>query len=120
VDIKAVSYFRNLKQQAIRKRYVEIYSHELAHKNAAGALAGPIVIEKDISGVPVGGHVSIQMPKVNPNNPEETIKKANIVKKAALAPSDPSSQDLKVASEADSVKSKAQKIQNRKKLDYYA
>jgi len=60
------------------------------------------------------------MPKLNRKNPEETIKQANIVMKAALAPNNPSAQDLKVASEANAIKSQAESIQNRKKLDYYA
>lgn len=109
-----VSNFRNLEQQAIRQRYNEIYAHELAHKNAGGSLAGPIVIEKDSNGIPICGHVSIKMPKLDPNNPKKTIEQANTVIKAAMAPSDPSSQDYKVAAQAASIKAQA------KKLDYYA
>lgn len=109
-----VSTFRNLERQAIREQYNEIYSHELAHKNAAGSLAGPIVIEKDSNGIPVGGHVSIKMPVLDKNNPEQTIQQADIVIKAAMAPSDPSSQDYKVAAQAESIKAQA------KRLDYYA
>ncbi|MCM1002803.1 MAG: hypothetical protein NC408_00510 [Candidatus Gastranaerophilales bacterium] len=109
-----VSTFRNLEQQAIRQRYNEIYAHELAHKNAGGSLAGPIVIEKDSNGIPIGGHVSIAMPKLDKNNPQKTIEQANTVIKAAMAPSDPSGQDYKVAAQAESIKAQA------KKLDYYA
>lgn len=109
-----VSTFRNLEQQAIRERYNEIYAHELAHKNAAGSLAGPIVIEKDSNGVPIGGHVSIKMPVLDKNNPEKTIEQANTVIKAAMAPSDPSGQDYKVAAQAEGIKAQA------KKLDFYA
>lgn len=109
-----VSTFRNLERQAVRERYNEIYSHELAHKNAGGSLAGPIVIEKDTNGIPVGGHVSIKMPVLDKNNPEKTIQQANTVIKSAMAPSDPSSQDYKVAAQAESIKAQA------KRLDYYA
>lgn len=109
-----VSTFRNMEQQAIRERYNEIYAHELAHKNAGGSLAGPIVIEKDSNGIPIGGHVSIAMPKLDPNNPEKTIEQANTVIKAAMAPSDPSGQDYKVAAQAENIKTQA------KRLDYYA
>ena len=116
----ALSFRNQQKQALIRKNYNEIYRHELAHKNAAGSLGGAIVIEKNAEGIPVSGHVSIKMPKVNKSNPKETIDHANIVIKAALAPSDPSAQDLKVASEARNIKAKAESIQNRKKLDYYA
>ena len=55
MDSLTISTFNNLRQQAIRERYNRIYAHELAHKNAAGNLAGPIVIEKDSNGIPVGG-----------------------------------------------------------------
>lgn len=113
--------FKNYQKEAlIRKNYKEIYTHELAHKRAAGSLGGSIVIEKDSNGIPVGGHVSIKMPKINKNNPQETIKDADTVIKAAMAPSDPSPQDYKVASEAKKIKSEAQHIQQEKRLDYYA
>lgn len=120
MDCKTVSMFRSLEQQAIRQRYNEIYAHELAHKNAAGSLAGPIVIEKDSNGVPVGGHVSIQMPAIDKAHPEKTIEHADTVIKSALAPSDPSEQDYKVAAQARTIKAEAQNIQKQHKLDYYA
>lgn len=108
------------KQALIRKNYNEIYAHELAHKNAGGNLAGAIQIIKNQDGIPVQGQVAIKMPKLNQNNPEDTITKANIVIKAATAPSDPSEQDLKVAKQARSLKDKAENIENNRKLDYYA
>lgn len=114
MDSMLVSNFRKLEQQAIRQRYREIYSHEMAHKTAAGSLAGPIVIEKDSKGIPVGGHVSIKMPVLDKNNPEKTIEQANTVIKAAMAPSDPSGQDYKVAAQAEGIKAQA------KRLDFYA
>ena len=79
MDFRTVSIFRQMEQQAIKQRYDEIYSHELAHKNAAGSYAGAIVIEKDSKGVPVGGHVSIQMPVLDKENPQKTIKHADVV-----------------------------------------
>lgn len=64
------------------------------------------------------------MPKLNKANPEETIKHANTVIKAALAPSDPSSQDIKVAGEARAIKQQAtaekQKQSVGSRLNYYA
>ena len=110
----------NQKQDLIRRNYREIYNHELAHKNAAGSLAGPIVIEKNSEGIPVGGHVSIQMPTLNKDNPKETIEHADTVIKAAMAPSDPSSQDYKVASEARLIKTQAEGLEHKKRLNYYA
>ena len=108
------------KQSIINRNYNEIYSHELEHKNAGGTLAGPIIIEKNSEGIPVRGHVSIKMPKLNSSNPQETINQANVVLRAAMAPKDPSSQDYKVASQAKAIKSKAEGLQNKRKLDYYA
>lgn len=102
------------KSQLIQNNYREIYNHELAHKNAGGSLAGPIVIEKNSEGIPVGGHVSIKMPVLNKENPEETIAQAETVFRAAMAPSDPSAQDYRVAAQAKRIEAEA------KKLDYYA
>ena len=110
---------RRQKQDLIRKNYREIYNHEMAHKNTAGSLAGPIVIEKNSEGIPVSGHVSIRMPKLNKQNPQETINHADIVIKSAMAPSNPSKQDYKVANEAKKIKSEAESFK-AKKLDYYA
>ena len=102
------------KAQLIQKNYREIYNHELAHKNAGGALAGPIVIEKNSEGIPIGGHVSIKMPILNKKNPKETIAQAETVFRAAMAPAEPSAQDYKVAAKAKQIEAQA------KNLDYYA
>ena len=111
------------KDALIRKNYDQIYAHEAAHKAAGGSLTGSIVIEKNNDGIPVGGHVDIKMPALNPNNPQKTINDANTVIRAAMAPSDPSSQDYKVASKAESLRMQAQAIKNKNvgnKLDYNA
>ena len=109
-----------MQKSLIKKNYREIYAHELAHKHAAGTLAGPIVIEKNSEGIPIGGHVDIKMPSLNKENPQETINQADTVIKSALAPKDPSSQDYKVANEAKSIKHKAEMIQSKNKLNYFA
>lgn len=127
--INSFSSLNNLysqqKQIFIKQRYDEIYAHELAHKNAAGAFGGSIVIEKNGEGIPVGGHVAIQMPKLDPQNPDKTIQHADTVIRAAMAPSDPSSQDYKVAAEASSIRSKARSMKSNNpavgnKLNYIA
>lgn len=121
MDYLSFLSFKNQQKQAlIKKNYNEIYAHELAHKNAAGKLAGPIVIEKNSEGIPIGGHVLIKMPKLDKENPEKTIKQADIVAKSAMAPSSPSAQDYKVASEARSIKNEAEGLKKQKRLDYYA
>ena len=113
------------KQALIDKNYSEIYSHELAHKTAGGNLAGPIVIERNADGIPVGGHVAIKMPALDKNNPQKTINDAETVIRSAMAPSAPSSQDYKVANQARMIKQQAVNFKNNnpnlgKKLDIQA
>ena len=108
------------KNAMIKKNYDEIYSHELAHKLAGGHLAGAIVIEKNSQGIPFAGHVDIKMPKLNPQNPKQTINDANTVINAAMAPADPSGQDYKVAAQALQIKNQAQNLQKNNRLNYFA
>lgn len=111
------------KDALIKKNYYEIYAHELAHKSAGGALAGSIVIERNADGIPFAGHVDIKMPSLNPNNPQKTINDANTVIRSAMAPSDPSDQDYRVAAQAQSIKMQAQAVKSQNvgnKLDYNA
>lgn len=111
------------KDALIKKNYDEIYAHELAHKSAGGALAGSIVIERNSDGIPFAGHVDIKMSSLNPNNPQKTINDANTVIRSAMAPSDPSDQDYRVAAQAQSIKMQAQAVKSQNvgnKLDYNA
>lgn len=112
--------YQRQKDDLIRKNYDHIYTHELAHKIAGGSFAGAISIEKDANGIPISGHVPIKMPTLNKKDPQSTIEHAKKVIKAALAPSDPSSQDYKVAAEATAIKNKAEKIKTQKQLNYIA
>lgn len=100
---------RQQQQQENQKRYNDVYAHELKHKQAAGSFGGSIVIERDANGTVTGGHVDIKMPTLNKSNPDETIKHADTVINAAMAPHDPSDQDYKVAAEAKSIKAEAQR-----------
>ena len=114
---------RKQKDALIKKNYDEIYTHELAHKSAGGSLAGSIVIEKNSDGIPVGGHVNIKMPSLDPDNPQKTINDANTVIRSAMAPSDPSDQDFRVKAQAENIKMQAQAVKNKgvgEKLDYSA
>lgn len=108
------------KQALINKNYHDIFVHESAHKAAGGPLAGAIVIETNEEGIPVCGHVAIMMPALNPNNPQKTIEDANTVVRAAMAPSDPSDQDYRVAAQARNIRAEAESIKQKKKLDYFA
>lgn len=69
-------------------------AHEHAHLAAAGSYArGGIQYEyergPDSRSYAIGGEVDIDTSSV-PNDPEATIQKAQAVRRAALAPADPS------------------------------
>ena len=113
LSFNSSNVYKQQKNKIIDQRYKEIYTHEKAHKNAAGSLGGSIVIEKNSQGIPTGGHVDIKMPALDKENPDKTIKHADIVIKAAMAPGDPSSQDYKVAAEAKAIRNKAKNFQNQ-------
>lgn len=106
--------FKNLKQEA----YNKVYSHELKHQQAGGSQAGSIVIDYDGNGVATSGHVSIQVPSaINKANPEQTKQKAETAYNAAMAPGDPSSADLSIASMAQSIMSKAMNMSSQKQMN---
>lgn len=97
--------------EKLKKRDAEVRQHEQAHKSAAGDLASgspnyEYKIGPDGRRYIVGGNVQIDTSAI-PNNPEETIKKAQKIKKAALAPSDPSPKDRQVASAATRMEQQA-------------
>lgn len=94
----------------LKKRDAEVRAHEQAHMAAAGSLAqgGPnyvFQIGPDGRQYAIGGSVKID---TSPGNtPEETARKAQQIRAAALAPADPSGQDLKVAAAAASMEVEA-------------
>jgi len=90
-----------------KERYDQIMAHEQEHSAVIG---GTPVITTDSNGVAIAGYVQIDVPSVNESDLEGTIQKAQKVIDAALAPSDPSSQDQNVASKAKSVLEKAQDL----------
>lgn len=93
------------KIQELKSGDTKVRQHEQAHIAAGGPyvkggaqyqfLQGP-----DGQMYAIGGEVPIDSSPV-PGNPEATIQKAKIVKQAALAPAEPSSQDRSVASSAE-------------------
>lgn len=80
----------------------QVKTHEAAHQAAGGGLAGgaSFTYTKGPDGkqYAIAGEVPIDMSEED--TPEATIAKMEQVKAAALAPADPSPQDLKVASTA--------------------
>ena len=88
---------------ALKKRDTEVRTHEQAHQTAAGRYAGPATFQyqKGPDGVnyAVGGEVSIDTSTIR-GDPTATIAKMQQVMRAALAPAQPSAQDLHVAGDA--------------------
>ena len=107
--------FKLLEQ--LKQRDREVRTHEQAHLNAAGQYArgGPYYeYEKGPDGkrYAVGGHVNIDTSRVA-GNPEATLRKAEVVRRAALAPAEPSPQDRRVAAQATSMAIEARQEINR-------
>jgi len=113
------------KQQVakLKQRDAEVRAHEQAHMAAAGSLAmgGPNYVFQtgpDGKQYAIGGNVKIDTSPAH--TPEQTAQKAKQIRAAALAPSDPSPQDLKVAASAASMEMEASaklNDKNSKKAD---
>lgn len=87
-----------------------VKAHERAHISAGGGVilsGATFVYQKapDERLYAVGGEVSIDT--APENEPEETVKKMQLVRTAALAPSDPSSTDYQVAATASMLQMQA-------------
>ena len=123
VDLKAenndgLTDAERRKVQALKARDRQVREHERAHQIAGGHYASSptyrTVRGPDGKLYAVGGEVKIDT-SIVPNNPEATIRKMQTVKRAALAPQEPSSADRAVAAEADAKIMRArQEIQERK------
>lgn len=96
----------------LRARDQEVRTHEQAHLSAAGPYAtgginytyqtGP-----DGQKYAIGGSVGIDTSAIA-GDPEATLQKARVVQRAALAPAQPSGQDMKVAAQASQMMMQAQ------------
>jgi hypothetical protein len=88
--------------ERLKRTEERVIAHEMAHKAVGGQYAGAIRYSytrgPDGKLYITGGEVSIDVSEEE--TPEETIRKMEIVKRAALAPSDPSPQDYAVAQRA--------------------
>ncbi|MGB0694089.1 MAG: putative metalloprotease CJM1_0395 family protein [Rhodospirillaceae bacterium] len=94
----------------LQKTDREVRQHESAHKSVGGPLASPPVYQytrgPDGRSYAISGEVKIDASPEQ--DPEETIRKMEQVKRAALAPAEPSPQDRQVAAQADATKAQAQ------------
>jgi len=101
------------KQQVekLKQRDAEVRRHEQAHKAAAGGNAngGPTFefqTGPDGKRYAVGGEVSIDTSEVS-GDPQATIQKMQQIRRAALAPAQPSGQDRAVAAQAQATEQAA-------------
>lgn len=89
--------------QELKTRDTEVRAHEAAHMAAGGQYAGSAKYSyqkgPDGQRYAVGGEVSIDTSAVK-NDPQATIMKMQVVKRAASAPASPSGQDRSVAAAA--------------------
>lgn len=94
----------------LKSRDIEVKTHEQAHLSASGGAAQgapKYTFEKGSDGksYATGGEVNIRIQ--SGRTPEETLRNAAQVEKAALAPAEPSSQDLQVAATARQMQAQA-------------
>lgn len=94
----------------LQMRDREVRAHELAHAAVGGSYAGSpsYTYERGADGrsYAVGGSVRIDVSPI-PGDPQATLQKARQVRAAALAPVQPSAQDMQVAHKAQSMATQA-------------
>lgn len=105
----------------LEKRDAEVRAHEQAHKAAAGAYGGAVSFQyetgPDGKRYAVGGEVQIDVSPIK-GNPRATISKMQQVRRAAMAPAQPSSQDYRVASQASRLEAEARaELQKQQRSD---
>jgi hypothetical protein len=95
----------------LKQREAEVKAHEAAHKAAAGPYASApsytYTTGPDGRQYITGGEVQIDMSAIQ-GDAEATVRKMEQIKRAALAPADPSSADRAAAAQADAIKLQAQ------------
>lgn len=99
------------KLRKLKDRDQEVRTHEQAHKATGGQFAGAASYSyqtgPDGRQYAVGGEVSVDLSPV-PGDPQATIAKMQQIRRAALAPAQPSSQDMQVAAQASRIETEAQ------------
>lgn len=103
----------------MKSRDKEVRVHEQAHKSAGGQYAGSPQYEyangPDGKRYITDGSVSIDVSEES--DPQATIDKMQVVKRAALAPAQPSSQDRSVYAEASQLEAQARQELNDDKQE---
>lgn len=98
--------------ERLKERDREVRAHEQAHKAALGPYAaGGIQLQfttgPDGGRYAVSGQVSVDMS--SEDSPEKNLEKARTIRRAALAPAEPSGADRQVASAASRMEAEARK-----------
>lgn len=106
--------------QELKNRDQEVRNHEMAHMAAGGGMTGGASYSyqtgPDGQRYAVGGEVQINTPN-SAGDPGETIKNAETVRRAALAPANPSAQDMAVAAAATQTINTAQAELSRQNVE---
>ena len=101
---------RNAEIQQLKARDRAVRAHELAHSSVGGKYAGSpnFTYERGPDGVlyAIAGEVPIDVSPV-PGDPQATLDKMQIVRRAALAPINPSAVDRAVAAQASAQAARA-------------
>jgi hypothetical protein len=104
--------------EKLKRRDREVRAHEMAHQSAGGQYAGSASYSyttgPDNKRYAVGGSVDIETSPAK--TPEETVKKADQIKRAAMSPAQPSGADMQIAAKATRMKMEAQAELNQKEF----
>lgn len=121
------SYYKNAKEDSKTKEVIakleardtEVRAHEAAHMGAGGGIAGAASFDYQVGpdgkAYAIGGEVPIDIS--SENDPKATQEKMQKVKAAALAPANPSPQDMKVAATASMIEMKAKMDELKEKSE---
>ena len=108
---EALSEEEDRQVRQLKQADAKVRAHEQAHAAAGGPYTGgpsyKFTTGPDGKRYATSGEVGIDASPVR-GEPEATIRKMDVVIRAALAPADPSSQDLSVARSAQAQRAKAQ------------
>lgn len=118
-DTVALSDAARQQVQKLKQIDANVRQHEAAHQAAGGSHAGGASFTysrgPDGKTYATAGEVPIDVS--TESEPADTVAKMEQVKAAALAPADPSPQDMRVAAQADAAKLQAQAEQRRQEGD---
>ncbi|QIK39064.1 hypothetical protein GWK36_02060 [Caldichromatium japonicum] len=109
--------------EQLKQRDAEVRAHEQAHIAAGGAYitSGPSYSYQtgpDGRRYAIGGEVGIDT-SMNPDDPEGNLAKARAIIRAAMAPAEPSGQDVRVAAAARAMEMRAQQDLRERQIRIY-